>query len=47
MDSLSFTVESGEIVGYVGLNNAGKSTMIKMFTAILVLSSKLHYRTRR
>lgn len=33
---VSFTVEPGEIVGYIGVNGAGKSTTIKMLTGILV-----------
>ena len=32
---ISFTVEAGEMVGYVGPNGAGKSTTIKMLTGIL------------
>lgn len=33
---VSFSVEPGEIVGYIGVNGAGKSTTIKMLTGILV-----------
>ncbi len=33
---VSFTIEPGEIVGYIGVNGAGKSTTIKMLTGILV-----------
>jgi ABC-2 type transport system ATP-binding protein len=36
VDNVSFTVESGEIVGYIGVNGAGKSTTIKMLTGILI-----------
>ena len=36
VDDVSFTVDAGEIVGYVGPNGAGKSTTIKMLTGILV-----------
>lgn len=36
---VSFTVEQGEAVGYIGANGAGKSTTIKMLTGILVPSS--------
>ena len=32
---VSFSIEKGEIVGYVGPNGAGKSTTIKMLTGIL------------
>ena len=38
VDGISFTVEPGEIVGYIGVNGAGKSTTIKMLTGILVPS---------
>lgn len=33
---VSFVIEPGEIVGYIGVNGAGKSTTIKMLTGILV-----------
>lgn len=33
--NISFEVEDGEIVGYIGLNGAGKSTTIKMLCGIL------------
>src|SRR5258708_29852844 len=33
---ISFTVEAGEVVGYIGVNGAGKSTTIKMLTGVLV-----------
>ena len=35
IDGVSFTVDPGEIVGYIGVNGAGKSTTIKMITGIL------------
>jgi ABC-2 type transport system ATP-binding protein len=38
VDGISFSVESGEMVGYIGVNGAGKSTTIKMLTGILVPS---------
>src|SRR5260221_2083706 len=36
---ISFTVEPGEVVGYIGVNGAGKSTTIKMLTGVLVPTS--------
>jgi ABC-2 type transport system ATP-binding protein len=39
VDRLSFTVQPGESIGYIGANGAGKSTTIKMITGILVPSS--------
>ncbi|TFG99756.1 ABC transporter ATP-binding protein [Candidatus Thorarchaeota archaeon] len=35
LDNLSFSVETGEIVGILGPNGAGKSTAVKMITGIL------------
>lgn len=35
VDNLSFTIPSGDIVGFIGANGAGKSTTIKMMTGIL------------
>lgn len=39
VDNISFEIEDGEIVGYIGANGAGKSTTIKMMTGILSPSS--------
>jgi ABC-2 type transport system ATP-binding protein len=39
VDRLSFTIERGESVGFIGENGAGKSTTLKMLTGILVPSS--------
>jgi ABC-2 type transport system ATP-binding protein len=36
VDDVSFSVEPGETIGYIGANGAGKSTTIKMATGILV-----------
>lgn len=35
VDSISFSVESGEVFGVVGPNGAGKTTTIKMLTTLL------------
>ncbi len=39
VDHIHFTIEPGEMVGYIGVNGAGKSTTIKMLTGILVPTS--------
>lgn len=39
VDGISFRVEPGEVVGYIGVNGAGKSTTIKLLTGILLPSS--------
>jgi ABC-2 type transport system ATP-binding protein len=36
---VSFNIEKGEMVGYIGANGAGKSTTIKMLTGILTPTS--------
>lgn len=38
VDSISFQIEPGELVGYLGPNGAGKSTTLKMLTGLLVPS---------
>jgi len=35
VDNISFSIDKGEVVGYIGSNGAGKSTTIKMMTGIL------------
>jgi len=35
VDSISFSIEAGEFVGYIGLNGAGKTTTMKMLAGIL------------
>ena len=39
VSDVNFSVQPGEMVGYIGANGAGKSTTIKMLTGILVPSS--------
>lgn len=39
VDNVSFDIGTGEMVGYIGSNGAGKSTTIKMMTGILVPTS--------
>jgi ABC-2 type transport system ATP-binding protein len=39
VDHINFNVDSGEIVGYIGVNGAGKSTTIKMLTGVLLPTS--------
>jgi ABC-2 type transport system ATP-binding protein len=38
VNEISFKVDAGEIVGYIGVNGAGKSTTIKMLTGVLMPS---------
>lgn len=39
VDSISFSIEKGETVGFIGPNGAGKSSTVKMLTGILVPTS--------
>jgi ABC-2 type transport system ATP-binding protein len=39
LDGISFTVEPGEVCGYLGANGAGKSTTIKIMCGILSATS--------
>ena len=39
VERVSFSIEPGEMVGYIGANGAGKSTTIKILTGILVPTS--------
>lgn len=39
VDGVTFSVQKGEVVGYIGVNGAGKSTTIKMLTGVLQPSS--------
>jgi ABC-2 type transport system ATP-binding protein len=39
VDRINFHLDAGEIVGYIGVNGAGKSTTIKMLTGVLMPTS--------
>ena len=39
VDSLTFSVQAGEVFGLIGANGAGKTTTIKMLTTLLPVSS--------
>src|SRR5512141_1213081 len=39
VNEINFKLEAGEIVGYIGVNGAGKSTTIKMLTGVLMPTS--------
>ncbi|WP_027086231.1 ABC transporter ATP-binding protein [Cohnella panacarvi] len=39
VDSISFTIDKGDTVGFIGPNGAGKSTTVKMLTGILAPTS--------
>ena len=39
VDNVSFSVEKGEMVGFLGLNGAGKSTVMDMITSCLTPTS--------
>ncbi|HEX7286973.1 MAG TPA: ABC transporter ATP-binding protein [Candidatus Angelobacter sp.] len=41
VDSVSLTVEKGEVFGFLGPNGSGKTTVIKMLTGILPISEGL------
>ena len=45
MDDISFEINDGEIVGYIGANGAGKSTTIKMMNGMLTHTSGRVYVT--
>lgn len=44
VDGVTFAIEAGEAVGYIGVNGAGKSTTLKMLTGVLAPTSG-HVRT--
>ena len=39
VDGITFSIDKGEMVGYIGVNGAGKSTTIKLLTGVLLPSS--------
>jgi ABC-2 type transport system ATP-binding protein len=39
VDEITFSINPGEMVGYIGVNGAGKSTTIKLLTGVLLPSS--------
>jgi ABC-2 type transport system ATP-binding protein len=39
LDDVSFRIEQGEVIGFLGLNGAGKSTMLKILSGLLLPSS--------
>lgn len=39
VNEINFKLDAGEIVGYIGVNGAGKSTTIKMLTGVLMPTS--------
>ena len=41
LDSISFSIAAGEMVGYIGPNGAGKSSTIKILSGILTPDSGL------
>lgn len=54
VNGISFKINKGELVGYIGANGAGKSTTIKMLAGVLVptsgtvrVSGKIPYQNRR
>ena len=40
LKDVSFTVQKGDIVGIVGFNGAGKSTMLKLLAGVLTMLLK-------
>ena len=39
VDDISFNIHDGEIVGFLGLNGAGKSTTMNMLTGYLAMTN--------
>ena len=39
IQNLSFTIERGEVIGFLGLNGAGKTTTLKILGCILIPTS--------
>ena len=42
VNTISFTLNDGEIVGFLGANGAGKSTTLKMMTGYIPLLQEMY-----
>lgn len=42
LDALTFTVEAGQVVGFIGQNGAGKSTIIKTLLGLTRADGERH-----
>ena len=47
LDNVTFGVREGEIVGLVGSNGCGKSTMLKVLSGLITPSGKIFYKGQR
>ena len=47
VNQVTFSIGSGEVLGYLGPNGSGKSTTVKMLTGLVAPSSgQIYYRGR-